>query len=380
MEYGTPIWSPHLVKDITAIEKVQECFTRIVFYKCYGATFANMPDYNERLRILKIDSLEDRRKYLDYIPEMMIEKEIPEPLFEKMKTKELAIWVNGKLTSKEGIKKYKRTDFSYYSYSFVHKNARSKRFPQEYQYTLYTKKYFAENLKNNHVHFSGDTIKIGLVSYKTAMKNKVVKTLKADTLVWYTEGNQEDGYKLFINDEKIKKQKIIVIDAGHGGKDHGAKINDELESKVVESIAKKIKALNGTDEIEIILLRDDDSFVSLSDRVKKINEINPSLVISLHLNASTNIKENGVNAYVSSQNEFYEKSLVSANKLIDNISNNKLAKGGVKDANLFIIRNSKCPAVLLEVGYLSNENDKAYITSENGKNEIANRIFEFLKQ
>ena len=49
----------------------------------------------------------------------------------------------------EDIKKYKRTDFSYYTYSFVHKNARSKRFPQEYQYTLYTKDYFEENLKNS---------------------------------------------------------------------------------------------------------------------------------------------------------------------------------------------------------------------------------------
>ena len=116
-------------------------------------------------------SLEDKRKYLGYIPEIMIEKEIPEPLFEKMKTKDLAVWINGKVKTKEEIKKYKRTDFSYYSYSFVHKNARSKRFPQSYQYTLFTKDYFNENLKKSHTHFSGDTIKIVLVSYKTAMKD-----------------------------------------------------------------------------------------------------------------------------------------------------------------------------------------------------------------
>jgi hypothetical protein len=59
----------------------------------------------------------------------------------------MAVWINGKVKTKEEIKKYKRTDFSYYTYSFVHKNARSKRFPQEYQYTLYTKEYFDENLK-----------------------------------------------------------------------------------------------------------------------------------------------------------------------------------------------------------------------------------------
>lgn len=337
-------------------------------------------------------SLDDKRKYLGYIPEIMIEKEIPAPLFEKMKTKDLAVWINGKVKTKEEIKKYKRTDFSYYSYSFVHKNARSKRFPQSYQYTLFTKDYFNENLKKSHTHFSGDTIKIVLVSYKTAMKDKITKSIKADTLVWFTEGKED--YNLFINDVKNNKidnnkvnfqskkpaQKVIVIDAGHGGKDPGAKIDEELESKIVESIAKKIKALNGSEDLKIILLREDDSFVSLSDRVNKINQINPDLLISLHLNASKNPNEKGVNAFISSQNGFYDKSLEKANQLIEKISNNNLTKGGVKDANLYIIKNSKCPAVLLEVGFLSNPNDKAYITSESGKDEIAKNILKLLRE
>lgn len=337
-------------------------------------------------------SLDDKRKYLGYIPEIMIEKEIPAPLFEKMKTKDLAVWINGKVKTKDEIKKYKRTDFSYYSYSFVHKNARSKRFPQSYQYTLFTKDYFNENLKKSHTHFSGDTIKIVLVSYKTAMKDKITKSIKADTLVWFTEGKED--YNLFINDVKNNKidnnkvnfqskkpaQKVIVIDAGHGGKDPGAKIDEELESKIVESIAKKIKALNGSEDLKIILLREDDSFVSLSDRVNKINQINPDLLISLHLNASKNPNEKGVNAFISIQNGFYDKSLEKANQLIENISNNNLTKGGVKNANLYIIKNSKCPAVLLEVGFLSNPNDKAYITSESGKDEIAKNILKLLRE
>jgi N-acetylmuramoyl-L-alanine amidase len=320
-------------------------------------------------------SLEDRRKYLGFIPEIMIEKEIPESLFEKMKTKNMAIWINGKVKSKEEIQKYKRTDFSYYTCSFVYKNARSKRFPQEYQYTLYTKDYFDENLKNSHLHFSGDTVKLFNVSYKTAMKNKAVKILKADTIVWYTEG--KEGYNLYLKEKTDKK--IIVIDAGHGGHDTGAKINGELESKIVESIAKKIRLLNKNSDVEIILIREDDNFISLQDRVNKINEIKPDLLISLHINASNNISDNGVNAFVFNQNIFYKKSLESANDLVEKISNDKLAKGDVKDTDLFIIKNSKCPALVLEIGYLTNENDKLYITSEIGKNEIANRIFQFIK-
>ena len=178
----------------------------------------------------------------------------------------------------------------------------------------------------------------------------------------------------------LNDKKVIIIDAGHGGKDFGAQISGEFEKKIVENIANKISLLNGKGEVEIVLLRENDSFIEVSERVTKINSINPSLLISLHINASKNIAENGVSAYVSKQNIFYEKSLESAKTLVEKISNEKLAKGEVKDANLFLIKNSKCPALLLEVGYLSNENDKTYITSENGQNEIAKKIFEFIKK
>jgi N-acetylmuramoyl-L-alanine amidase len=187
-----------------------------------------------------------------------------------------------------------------------------------------------------------------------------------------------------LKEKEIKNQvsdkKIIVIDAGHGGHDHGAKIDNELESKIVESIAKKIKELNKNNNIEIVLLREDDSFIGLKERTNKVNEINPHLLISLHINTSKNSNVNGVDAFVASENVFYEKSVEAANKLIEKISNNNLVKGNVKDAKLFIIEKSKCPAILLEVGYLTNENDKTYITSEDGKNEIANSILDFLKQ
>jgi N-acetylmuramoyl-L-alanine amidase len=177
----------------------------------------------------------------------------------------------------------------------------------------------------------------------------------------------------------VDAKKTIVIDAGHGGKDFGAQIGADLEKQIVENIADKIRLQNGG-EVEIILLREDDSFMALSERVAKINEINPDLMISLHINASKNASENGINAYVSKQNGFYEQSLARANSLINKIANEKLAKGAVKEGNFAIIKDSKCPAFLIEVGYLSNENDKNYITSESGQHEIAGKILEFVNE
>ena len=176
------------------------------------------------------------------------------------------------------------------------------------------------------------------------------------------------------------EKRIIVIDAGHGGKDLGANIDGQLESKIVETISKKISLLNNENEVEIVLLRDNDRFIELRERVERINKINPSLLISLHVSASKNVNENGVFAYVSNKNEYYIKSLENAKGLVDKISGDKLSKGEVKDASFYVISKSKCPAFLLEVGYLSNEKDKNYITSEIGQNEIANKIFEFIKK
>ncbi len=320
-------------------------------------------------------SLEDRRKYFYYIPEIMIENEIPEPLFEKMKVKNMAVWINGKVRTKEEIKKYKRSDFIYYSTSFIHKNARSKQFPQEYQYSLYTKKYFDENLKNSHLHFSGDTIKIRSVSYKTALKNVVKPRTKADTIVWYTKG--KDGYNLYMNE--INKSKTIVIDAGHGGVDFGAAKEGLTEKALTEIISNKIQNRNENEDVKIHFTRTNDSFLDLSERVRIVNSYQPDLAISLHFNFNKNIEANGFEIYVSDSSPTSEKSREIANQLAAVISNaTPLINRGVKVAPFFILKKSECPTIVVELGFLSNEKDRNYVNSDKGQTEIANAILNFV--
>jgi N-acetylmuramoyl-L-alanine amidase len=174
-------------------------------------------------------------------------------------------------------------------------------------------------------------------------------------------------------------KKVIVIDAGHGGKDLGAVIYGVQEKTISETIAQKIKALNKDSNIEVVLLRDGDRFIELKERVSIINNLNPDLVVSLHLSASQNAEANGTRAYISSKKEFYEKSKVSAEKILDNVSGENLVKGKVDEAPFYILKNSNCAAITLEIGYLSNNNDRAYINSEKGQNEIAEKILESIK-
>lgn len=355
--------------DITDKDKIRDSY--------YSGVYVKINDEKANRKSVTLYenlSLQDKRKYLDYIPEMMIENEIPEPLFEKMKTKNMAVWINGKVITKEEIKKHNRTDFSYYTYSFVHKNARSKRFPQEYQYSLYTKKFFDENLKNSHLHFSGDTIKIGYVSYKSAIKNVIAKKLNADTIAWYTKG--KEGYNLYVNEHKNKK--IIVIDAGHGGYDFGATKDGLNEKKLTSEITKKIKAMYSDSDVSILFTRTEDEFIDLKDRTDFINTNKADLVISLHINNNKNTDANGFEIFVTDKDELFDKTKVLADKLSSKLSKTQLKNRGLKTAPFQILKNSSCPSMLVELGFISNENDRKFIESEKGQTEIAKTILEFI--
>ena len=93
----------------------------------------------------KISELtEEEKKILPPPPSpiKLKQKTLSNKLFQDLKnTKKYAIWIDGKVVNNNALNSYKNTDFYNYTGSFVHKNARSKRFPQEYQYQLNTKEY-----------------------------------------------------------------------------------------------------------------------------------------------------------------------------------------------------------------------------------------------
>lgn len=174
-------------------------------------------------------------------------------------------------------------------------------------------------------------------------------------------------------------KKIIVIDAGHGGKDFGATLNGLQEKIIVQTIAEKIKSQIKDENLEIVLLREGDHEMELSERVSKINNLNPSLVISLHINSSENFNKNGIEAYISSNPKFYDQSKANAEIVIEKVAGNYFSKGQVRKASFYILKNSNCPAMILDIGYLSNINDRNYIATEKGQTEIANKILEAVK-
>ena len=169
----------------------------------------------------------------------------------------------------------------------------------------------------------------------------------------------------------------VVIDSGHGGHDFGATIDDLNEKNLVAQITEKIKKLHSDSEVVFHYTRTGEHFMDLKDRASFINSIKPDLAISLHVNQNKNTEANGFEVFVTDKNDQYEKSKALAEKLTTKFSKTPLKIRGVKNGPFMVLRNSEYPSMVVELGFISNENDRNYLTSENGQTQIAQTILDF---
>lgn len=172
-------------------------------------------------------------------------------------------------------------------------------------------------------------------------------------------------------------KKLVVIDAGHGGKDPGAiSVTKKKEKDFNLAVALKVQELLKKEQnIDFVLTRSSDTYPSLSDRVKIANDLNADLFISIHANAGSSTAS-GVETYYTRADSLalakvMHKYLVSSSGLTDR---------GVRSKSLHVTRETKMPAVLLEAGYLSNKNDNAKLYTEDFQNRVAAGIVKGIKE
>ena len=135
--------------------------------------------------------------------------------------------------------------------------------------------------------------------------------------------------------------------------------------------------MNKNEDIEIILTRSSDEFISLTDRTAYINSLDADLMISLHMNAHQSNTKNGLELFTSKQNKRAKRSIEVAEKM-QNVLLNNFTVAELKNANFLVLRNTNCPAVLLELGFLTNVEDRNLLTSEKGQEQIARDIYKAL--
>ncbi|MDP3445326.1 MAG: N-acetylmuramoyl-L-alanine amidase, partial [Ignavibacteria bacterium] len=220
---------------------------------------------------------------------------------------------------------------------------------------------------------------------------------------------------------------VIVIDAGHGGKDPGAiGVTGVREKDVNLAIALKLGGLiqQNLPEVKVVCTRKTDQFIELYKRGKIANENEGKLFISIHCNSTEqkDIAHRGFEVYLLRPGrtesaikiaEFensvikYEENPQRYQKLTDenfilvsmahsqymrfsekfsDLLNQDWKKYtsipslGIKQAGFYVLVGASMPSVLIETGFLSNRKDEAYLASSKGQNEIANAIFKAISR
>jgi N-acetylmuramoyl-L-alanine amidase len=251
------------------------------------------------------------------------------------------------------------------------------------------------------------------------IKNTVIAILLAacaGSAFAYVDPNGDDQIP-FIAKRIPKNIKTIVIDPGHGGKDFGAIGKGGIREKDVNLLlAKRLKSYLMNDGFEVLLTRDADVFVSLQERADFVNKIEADLFVSIHCNAARNRTAHGFETFYLSHpmNDYADASVTGGDgyvkydnfsdenseigklyiKLLDSASSadrafsirladliNQGLKGfiggrnrGVKRARFFVLRNTAMPAVLVEVGFISNPKEETMLAKRFHRDNIAKAI------
>ena len=181
---------------------------------------------------------------------------------------------------------------------------------------------------------------------------------------------------------------IVVIDAGHGGKDLGAAgAGNIYEKDLALAIVKKIKAINTNNNIEIILSRETDIYQSPPEKAAFANNANAKLLVSIHIAATAEpaTGNSGLDVYVSKDNfPNSSESKVLASAFIETFKTNYSLpvkeKPLQREKGIWLLQASNCPAVLIEPGVITNKKDLAFIQSEKGQETIAQNVLKGIEK
>lgn len=175
--------------------------------------------------------------------------------------------------------------------------------------------------------------------------------------------NTKDSAIVSPSPEKI----VLVLDAAHGGKDDGGKsIYGRPEKDFTLALCKKLVALSGDYNIEVVTTRDEDVYHTLQERLQISNGTDDAVFLSVHvkkgaaIDSRANIYELGLNP----KSKAYSKSILLASSIAGKLKTQKLPVEVVDQGKAFVIRDNRHPALILECGNLDDAGNIALLSDE----------------
>ncbi len=260
----------------------------------------------------------------------------------------------------------------------------------------------------------------------------IIQTLSSSFSIKYTNdeiritstpGLKKTIKAVDLRNEKEKWEfKTIVIDAGHGGKDPGAVgYRGTKEKDIALDVAKRLeKKLSKNMNVKIVMTREEDIFLRLSERTKIANESNGNLFISIHTNAAEDRRASGFETFLigPNKNEAAVRVAARENAVLElegitgkKLSNEDLIQAtiaqsafaskseqfasmvqkeikkrvqskdrGVKQAGFYVLMGASMPNVLVELGFISNPSEEKKLRSPQYRDQLASAIYRAVEQ
>ena len=194
--------------------------------------------------------------------------------------------------------------------------------------------------------------------------------------------------------ERPPVKRVVIIDPAHGGADKGVKLSDSLfEKDVTLKIALALQQeLQASGVVAVQLTRNSDREVPPAARTKIIRSAGPGILISLHVNAGFGKKAAGYEVYFPGFNAAASARESGASEIIRDMAGHKyvnesvgLAQGimrdlqtvfpredrGLREAPVLLLQGLSLPAVVVEIGFATNGEDKAVIAGDKGQKAVA---------
>jgi N-acetylmuramoyl-L-alanine amidase len=172
----------------------------------------------------------------------------------------------------------------------------------------------------------------------------------------------------------VARPAVVVIDPGHGGHDRGGMPGQRLAEKgfTLDTARRLARLLRSGSGVKVVLTRDDDTFVSLTERTNIANQYagRSAVFVSIHFNAGRREGAYGIETYYNNDRAYRLAALVHPRviRAMDSIDR------GIRYRGYWVLRKNRLPAILVECGFLTNRDEAARISDSNFRESIARAL------
>lgn len=179
-----------------------------------------------------------------------------------------------------------------------------------------------------------------------------------------------------IRGKNLNKNHYIILDAGHGGIDKGASYGEMDEKDVTLKIVKYAEVYLKSKGYTVFLTRDEDKLLSLTEIGDKVNSSYSDVFVSIHVNSLKDKEFKGITTFNYDVNGYQKEERIKLANIIQKeaVKSDNWESKGIKTQNLAVLRYSKIPCVLVECGFITNEEDRKKLSREEVLKRLAENI------